>query len=511
MSKQREASESNGPVTADDVAPSEPMEAAKAAMLEAVEQFRETVATPRPVERIEGLAEDETEHVVDLNTATEGELERLPGIGPTLAARIIEHRTTVQRFGEPADVIAVPGISQSLYERLAPRLAASPPGDETSVAPATESAPEEPAEDSVVEAATTIVLDGTAADAGLDGGPSLPEVDESLAEPEEVPVLYPPSERWPERDTGHDIPWPDESDLLESTPEELESDESPLPESGLEAAWSTEAGVPDVTVDVPDLDEATTQEPVPEAAEVEQPKASEPSDKAQERPRTAEPPIVEVVAPSGGCWRLLVVGVLSAIAGAALALLALVLLNRTLDFRTQTNQAVQAEAARMDNQMDILGSELGDVQVQLDAMRGLAGRVEAMDIELQGLLESLEAFQSELVRFGEELGGTQATVGRLTGRTEELGAQVGALEESTERLGAQLGEVTERVGALSEQVEVIRQATLRFEAFLEGLRGLLREVEGPPTPTPWPTALRPIPNTPTPFAVTVVPPATPTP
>jgi len=57
---------------------------------------------------------------VDLNTADAAELDRLPGIGPVLAGRIVAHRSTHGPFRSPADLLAVPGIGPRLWERLRP-------------------------------------------------------------------------------------------------------------------------------------------------------------------------------------------------------------------------------------------------------------------------------------------------------------------------------------------------------------------------------------------------------
>ncbi len=64
--------------------------------------------------------------VVDLNQAGLAELDALPGIGPVLAGRILQHRSAHGPFREPEDLLAVPGIGPRLYERLRPRIRVGP-------------------------------------------------------------------------------------------------------------------------------------------------------------------------------------------------------------------------------------------------------------------------------------------------------------------------------------------------------------------------------------------------
>ena len=55
---------------------------------------------------------------IDLNRATAEELERVRGIGPALAARIIARRTEVGGFGRVDDLIEVRGIGPATLESL---------------------------------------------------------------------------------------------------------------------------------------------------------------------------------------------------------------------------------------------------------------------------------------------------------------------------------------------------------------------------------------------------------
>jgi len=60
--------------------------------------------------------------LVDLDTATASDLDRLPGIGPVLAARIVEHRRLHGRFRHVDELLSVPGIGPRLLERVRPWL-----------------------------------------------------------------------------------------------------------------------------------------------------------------------------------------------------------------------------------------------------------------------------------------------------------------------------------------------------------------------------------------------------
>jgi competence protein ComEA len=56
---------------------------------------------------------------INLNSATAAELEALPGIGETYAARIVDSRTTAGPFTTPEDLLTRDLIPQGTYERIA--------------------------------------------------------------------------------------------------------------------------------------------------------------------------------------------------------------------------------------------------------------------------------------------------------------------------------------------------------------------------------------------------------
>jgi len=76
-----------------------------------VEGFTPVIATPAEVFI-------PTSDLININFATAFELETLPGIGPTLAQRIVEYREQNGFFLSTEDIINVPGIGPSVYDDI---------------------------------------------------------------------------------------------------------------------------------------------------------------------------------------------------------------------------------------------------------------------------------------------------------------------------------------------------------------------------------------------------------
>jgi competence protein ComEA len=70
-------------------------------------------ATPRFSQRAPGASTQ-----ININTASQAELESLPGIGPVLAKRIIEYRQVHGPFAEIQDIERVSGIGPATYQKI---------------------------------------------------------------------------------------------------------------------------------------------------------------------------------------------------------------------------------------------------------------------------------------------------------------------------------------------------------------------------------------------------------
>ena len=73
-------------------------------------------ATAAPPNQI--VAENPAPKRININTAAAQELEKLPGIGPGFARRIVEHREKYGRFRRPEHLIMVRGLSDKRFRAL---------------------------------------------------------------------------------------------------------------------------------------------------------------------------------------------------------------------------------------------------------------------------------------------------------------------------------------------------------------------------------------------------------
>jgi competence protein ComEA len=64
---------------------------------------------------------------INLNSATAADLEKLPGIGPAVAARIVEYRQKNGAFKKIEDLMNIRGIGEKTFLRLKPLITIAPP------------------------------------------------------------------------------------------------------------------------------------------------------------------------------------------------------------------------------------------------------------------------------------------------------------------------------------------------------------------------------------------------
>jgi competence protein ComEA len=95
--------------------PAAPSVPASPSVASAAPEARRATAPPPPTRPSKVTAADGP---FDLNRATRADLQRLPGVGPALAERIISAREEAGPFTSVDDLRRIPGIGAAKLERL---------------------------------------------------------------------------------------------------------------------------------------------------------------------------------------------------------------------------------------------------------------------------------------------------------------------------------------------------------------------------------------------------------
>ena len=241
---------------------------------------------------------------IDINTANAETLATISGVGPALAARIIEYRETVHPFEEVIELAAVPGISEKMVRNFEAELV---------VKTAVPQKQEEPEEIPLLEAPAAM---------GLLEAPEQPEAFLSAELPDTPPV-------------GEEILIADTDEVAEFANEEAEADEIALVAEapGSPVARFEESEVREERTAVPPTNTPDT------AADTF---AASPTRSAAASASGQTPPNWEARAQRRGCLNTLLGATFGAILGAVLTLAILVALNRgTINYAATDNQIQQ--------------------------------------------------------------------------------------------------------------------------------------------------------------------------
>jgi competence protein ComEA len=68
-----------------------------------------------------------TPRLINLNTATVADLQKLPGVGPAMADRIIEYRQKTGGFKKVEELMNVKGIGEKTFLKLKVLVSVAPP------------------------------------------------------------------------------------------------------------------------------------------------------------------------------------------------------------------------------------------------------------------------------------------------------------------------------------------------------------------------------------------------
>ena len=82
---------------------------------------RQSTAAPPPAPAVSATS------LINLNTASAAGLEKLPGVGPAMAARIVEYRQKNGAFKKSEELMNVKGIGEKTYLKLKPLVTVVPP------------------------------------------------------------------------------------------------------------------------------------------------------------------------------------------------------------------------------------------------------------------------------------------------------------------------------------------------------------------------------------------------
>jgi len=388
------------------------------------------------------------EERIDLNEASAEALDRLPGIGPVLAQRIVDHREKVGPYEKAEDLTSVAGIGVNSVRRLADHLVVSASAEPSAVG---EVGTPEPAASAI----------GPDTEPETDPSASAPDLqdDERLAqdeEPHEVKAV-PPGESLSKggfelsvEEGAEDVEERESEEGADPVPEDQEDRGVPMgtafSEGGLPEEKAGGEGGPRAA---PEVERWVEPEGPEREEEQEQGDLPTPTMGSPAEMKPAPPWWRQI----SWVWTALLGGLL----GMAFALIVFAGVNGSLDVgHSRAVLEIESDVRGLTRELQTVQSDVDSLGARLDALEGLT----------------------------ERMNNVESVVDDLTEQTKGLADRADAVEEDVDGLSEQLRTVSEDVAELQDEAEQSR-------SFFTGLQTLLQDVfgqvEGAPGAAPTPT------------------------
>lgn len=311
-----------------------------------------------------------TQTLVNINTATLDELVSVPGIGPSLAKRIIDRRP----YQEINDLVRVSGIGETSLEDLAPYLTVE-----------------------TAEIQTVNLQIGTDDEFSTEENPPLETVDTEVL-PSEDGEFYTNDLEDEEAMMSKNEAIPTTDEIFYDLPEE----EMATPGSVFEE------------VDVIEEKEIPAEEKSSQAAEEKQTAAAEKktSDVENEKP--------EYVTRQQLTWSVIAAVVASVLLTIALTLGILAFMNGDLRYATWNDaKHLSNQITNLSERSDSLQTEADQMRKRMDAMETVAGRVTVLEETTQTMQDNLTETQTQLESAQKTIAEIQDTMSNIQQRIDD--------------------------------------------------------------------------------------------
>ena len=405
-----------------------------------------------------------TKAKIDINQADVQTLAALPGIGAEKAKRIVQHRETKEPFTDIMSLTAVSGISERMVRQCEDQITveATMPAssqlrvietdDETAVAPSESHALDEAADPDVEETDPLLLTPPVAAADEVDDNETEFEpwvagtaATDSAEEAEAEPATDSPEEDSDDEDTSVSFA-PVVTAVSQDSPNESEPEDMPEDEPATDDSSEDDTATKPLLITPPPFSPAADSQPTPPAM----------ADAVEDPQQVQQAAIWGAI---GG-----------ALGGILLTLLILFLINGSLSYAAES-RALQQELIEAQATQAAFDRELTDMAA------ALGGDIGSLSQRLDTADSRLDETNNNITSLGSDVSQAQTDIGTLYDTSQ----------------------------ALDERLVNVAAAADTFNTFLDGLRDLLFDLQGPPaaiTPTTSITTTSPItptlPITPTP-------------